>query len=74
MKHGRTTLVGVVDNEADKILAGVRAREIFGVFEVKNEGVDLGKTNADGSKYADQVEEVKQKLAAGEIDVPEEVK
>ena len=37
VKHGRTTLVGVVDNEADKILAGVRAREISGVFEVKNE-------------------------------------
>ena len=37
VKHGRTTLVGVVDNEADKILAGFRAREITGVFEVKNE-------------------------------------
>ena len=36
VKHGRTTLVGVVDNEADKIIAGVRAREIPGVFEVKN--------------------------------------
>ncbi|MFP5328173.1 MAG: BMP family protein [Acidimicrobiia bacterium] len=44
------------------------------LFEVKNEGVDIGKTNAEGSKYADQVEEVKQQLAAGEIDVPEEVK
>jgi hyperosmotically inducible periplasmic protein len=37
VKHGRTTLVGVVDNEADKIVAGVRARDIPGVFEVKNE-------------------------------------
>jgi len=37
VKHGRTTLVGAVDNEADKILAGVRARDISGVFEVKNE-------------------------------------
>jgi len=37
VKHGRTTLVGAVDNEADKILAGFRAREISGVFEVKNE-------------------------------------
>ena len=37
VKHGRTTLVGAVDNEADKILAGVRARDIPGVFEVKNE-------------------------------------
>ena len=37
VKHGRTTLVGAVDNEADKILAGFRARDILGVFEVKNE-------------------------------------
>lgn len=37
VKHGRTTLVGVVDNEADKIVAGVRARDVPGVFEVKNE-------------------------------------
>ena len=37
VKHGRTTLVGAVDNQADKILAGVRARDISGVFEVKNE-------------------------------------
>ncbi len=44
------------------------------VFEVKNEGVDIGKTNEAGSKYADQVEEVKQQLAAGEIDVPDTVK
>ena len=37
VKHGRTTLVGAVDNEADRMLAEVRAREIPGVFEVKNE-------------------------------------
>jgi basic membrane protein A and related proteins len=43
------------------------------VFEVKNDGVDLGEFNAEGEKYADQVEEIKQQLAAGEIDVPEEV-
>lgn len=37
VKGGRTTLVGAVDNDSDKMLAEVRAREIFGVFEVKNE-------------------------------------
>lgn len=37
VKHGRTTLVGIVDNEGDRMLAEVRAREIPGVFEVKNE-------------------------------------
>ena len=37
VKNGRTTLVGIVDNESDKILAGVRAREVSGVFAVENE-------------------------------------
>jgi hypothetical protein len=37
VKRGRTRLVGVVDNEGDRMLAVVRAREIPGVFEVKNE-------------------------------------
>ena len=37
VKHGRTTLVGLVDNQGDKMLAEIRAREIPGVFEVKNE-------------------------------------
>ena len=37
VKGGRTTLVGAVGNQSDKTLAEVRAREIFGVFEVKNE-------------------------------------
>ena len=37
VKNGRTTLVGVVDNSADKQLAGVRAREVNGVFNVDND-------------------------------------
>jgi hypothetical protein len=37
VKHGRTTLLGVVNNEADKTLAGVRAREVPRTFEVSNE-------------------------------------
>jgi osmotically-inducible protein OsmY len=37
VKNGRTTLVGAVDNESDRMLAEVRAREISGVFEVRNE-------------------------------------
>ena len=37
VKHGRTTLLGVVDNESDKTLAGIRAREVDGVFAVENE-------------------------------------
>jgi osmotically-inducible protein OsmY len=37
VKGGRTTLVGVVDNEGDKTIAGVRAREVPQVFSVENE-------------------------------------
>ena len=37
VKNGRTMLLGVVDNESDKTLAGVRAREITGVFGVEND-------------------------------------
>jgi hyperosmotically inducible protein len=37
VKGGRTTLLGIVDSESDKTLAGVRAREVDGVFGVENE-------------------------------------
>ena len=37
VKGGRTTLLGVVDNESDKTVAGMRAREVSGVFGVENE-------------------------------------
>ena len=37
VRHGRTTLYGLVDNEADKQIAEVRAREVTGVFAVTNE-------------------------------------
>ncbi|MCC7124393.1 MAG: BON domain-containing protein [Acidobacteria bacterium] len=34
---GRVTLMGIVDNAADKQIAGVRAREVTGVFGVEND-------------------------------------
>jgi hypothetical protein len=37
VRGGRTTLMGIVDNEADKTIAGVRAREVPQVFAVENE-------------------------------------
>jgi len=37
VKNGRTTLLGIVDNEADKTVAGLRAREVAGVFSVEND-------------------------------------
>jgi basic membrane protein A len=45
------------------------------IFDLKSDGVGLGKINADGQKYADKVEEVKQKIISGEIkDIPDTVK
>jgi osmotically-inducible protein OsmY len=37
VKNRRVTLVGVVDNESDKTVATVRAREVAGTFGVENE-------------------------------------
>jgi hyperosmotically inducible protein len=37
VRNGHTTLVGVVDNQGDKQIAEVRAREVSGVFSVENE-------------------------------------
>jgi hypothetical protein len=37
VKEGRITLLGVVDNEGDKTMAGMKAREVPGSFGVDNE-------------------------------------
>jgi osmotically-inducible protein OsmY len=37
VRNGHTTLFGVVDNDADRQIAEVRAREVSGVFSVVNE-------------------------------------
>jgi hyperosmotically inducible periplasmic protein len=36
VKNGNVTLEGIVDNEADKNMAGLRANGVSGVFSVKN--------------------------------------
>ena len=36
VKNGRTMLLGVVDNALDRVRAEIRAREVFGAFEVEN--------------------------------------
>jgi basic membrane protein A len=43
------------------------------VFDLKSDGVALGKLSAAGEKYAAQIDEVKQKIIAGEIDIPSTV-
>ncbi len=37
VKGGRVTLLGMVSNDSDKQIAGVRAREVTGTFGVENE-------------------------------------
>jgi len=37
VRNGKTLLVGVVDSESDKTVAGIRAREVPGSFGVDNE-------------------------------------
>jgi basic membrane protein A len=45
------------------------------VFDLTNDGVGLGKLNAEGQKYADQIDKVKQDIIDGKIsDIPTEVK
>jgi basic membrane protein A len=44
------------------------------VFDLKSEGVALGKVNAEGEQYASQVDDIKEQLAAGEIEAPSTVK
>ena len=45
------------------------------VATVENGGVGIGKLSAEGEKYADQVKEIEDMIAAGEIpDIPDTVK
>jgi basic membrane protein A and related proteins len=45
------------------------------IFSVENEGVGLGKLGPEGEQYADQVQEIQDQIAAGEItDIPDTVK
>jgi basic membrane protein A and related proteins len=45
------------------------------IFDLKVDGTGFGKTNAEGTKYQSEVEEVAGKIKSGEIaDIPDEVK
>lgn len=43
-------------------------------FDVKTDGVAIGKLSADGTKYQAAVDEAKKKIAAGEVEIPTELK
>ena len=44
------------------------------VATVENGGVGIGKISAEGEQYADQIQEIQDQIAAGEIDIPDTVK
>ena len=50
VKNGNVTLEGVVDNETDKNLAGIRANSVPNVFSVKNNLVVAGNTDKNNVK------------------------
>jgi len=43
------------------------------VFDVKSDGVGIGKVSTDGTEFQAAVDEVKAKIAAGEIEIPDTV-
>jgi len=49
VQNGRTTLLGTVDNETDKTVAGIRAREVTGTFSVENELMVPGRAGGSAS-------------------------
>jgi basic membrane protein A len=66
-----------VDQAVIAAIKGVQSNSFSGganqTFDLKSNGVGLGKPNAEGAKYADQVDQVKQKIIDGSIDVPSTV-
>ena len=62
VKNGRTMLLGVVDNAGDRQLAEVRAREVTGVFEVKNSLIVTREAekdpSSDTSEFSDSLKEL----------------
>jgi hypothetical protein len=43
VRNGHTTLYGIVDNDGDRTIAEMKAREVSGVFSVENEIVVASK-------------------------------
>jgi basic membrane protein A len=59
----------IKEAQADKFVGGADE-----TFDVKNGGVGLGKLSSAAQPYQAKVEEIRKKLAAGEIQVPDTVK
>jgi basic membrane protein A len=69
MKRIDTAVIEEVKKVQDDQFAGGKDE----VFDIKSDGVGLGEISAAGTEYQEQLDEVQQQLAAGEIDVPSTV-
>ncbi len=73
-----TSALKKVDVAVFNAIKGVQADKYTGgqdvINSVQSGGIGYGKLNATAEKYADQVKAIQDKLAAGEIDVPDTVK
>ncbi|RKQ93804.1 nucleoside-binding protein [Solirubrobacter pauli] len=64
-----------VENEIKAVQDGSFKGGDNAIFDVKSGGVGIGETNEVGAKYADQVKEIQDKIASGELtDIPDTVK
>ena len=74
-----TSALKRVDVAVTDAIEGVQTNAFTGgkntVFDVKSDGVGIGKTNTTGSKYMAAIKEIQDNIAAGEIaDIPDTVK
>jgi basic membrane protein A len=66
--------VSVFDT-AKNVQAGQFKKGTDTVFDLKTEGVGLGKISAEGEPFAQEVQQVQEQIVSGEItDIPDEVK
>jgi len=76
--HILTSALKKVDVAVFETIEQVQANRFQGggdtTFDVKSGGVGLGKVNAEGQPFADQVRQVQERIASGELtDIPAEV-
>lgn len=76
--HILTSALKKIDEAVFQTVQDVQSGQFKGgtdtVFDVASGGVGYGELNAEGQKYADQLEEIEQRIADGEIsDIPAEV-
>jgi basic membrane protein A len=78
--HILTSAMKKVDVAVETAIKGAQSGSGFQggqnvTFDLKNDGVGIGKTNSAGAKYVDKVDAVKQKIVSGQIsNIPDTVK